>query len=135
MSDRSLSEEVVRVHLENASDIQVVTRTEEKEPEYFSFATVIVANGGSFNLIEQVCALDLLRKEISFIAVDSPVVVCHSIAQAMNPANQVANVPFPQGAFLPVGTSLTLGGTGPIWVVATVATASRVSVAQSRRAG
>ena len=134
MSDRSLSEEVVRVHLENASDINV-QRTEEKEPEFFTFATVVVASAGSFNLFEQVCMLDPLRKEVSILAVDSPVVVCHTVAQAVNPANQIASVPFPQGAYLPVGVSLTLGGTGPVWVAATVATASRVSVAQSRRAG
>lgn len=129
----SYSEDIIRVHVENTQDLKV-ERTEEKEPEHVTFATFVVANGiGGINLIEQVAEEDPLRKEISILAIDSPIVVCHSYAQASNPANQVTNVPFPQGAYLPVGVALTLNTTARMWVVATAATASRVGISITRR--
>lgn len=128
-----ISEDIVRVHVENAQDLKV-QKTEEQEPEHVTFTTFVVANGVSgINLIEQVAEEDPLRKEVSILAIDSPVVVCHSYAQASNPANQVASVPFPQGAYLPINTALTLNTTARIWVVATVNTASRVGVSITRR--
>jgi hypothetical protein len=129
----NISEDVVRVHLENPNDI-AIQRTEEKEPEHFVFSTVAVAfNTTGYNNFEQVLALDPLRKDASILAVDNAVVVCHSHQQMTDPANQVAGVPFPQGAYLPAGSSLTVAGTGPCWVVATVASASRISIAVNRR--
>jgi len=129
----NISEDVVRVHLENPQDISV-QRTEEHEPEHFVFSTVAVAFGTTgYDNFEQVLALDPLRKDASILAVDNPVVVCHSHQQLTDPANQVSGVPFPQGAYLPAGSSLTVTGTGPCWVVATVAAASRVSVFINRR--
>lgn len=134
MSERSITEEVVRVHLENPESINV-ERTEEHEPEHFVFSTVAVGfNIAGYNNFEQVVALDPLRKDWSIAVLDNPVVLCHSRQQMTDPANQVVNTPFPQGALLPVGSTLTFTGTGPAWVVATVASASRVSVAVNRRA-
>jgi hypothetical protein len=128
-----ISEDVVRVHLENASDI-AIQRTEEKEPEHFSFSTVVVASAtAGINPYEQVLAEDPLRKDFSIMAVDSPVIICHAASQLTDKANQVAGVPFPQGAYLPAGGSVTGTGTGRLWVVATVTTASRVSLFVNRR--
>jgi hypothetical protein len=134
MSDREITEQVVRVHLENADDINV-RKTEEHEPEHFVFTTVVVAfNVNGYNNSEQVLALDLLRKDASILSVDQPVVICHSHSQMTDPANQVGGVPYPQGAYLPAGSSLTFSGTGPMWVVATVNQPSRISIAVNRRA-
>ena len=135
MSGRSITEEVVRVHLENPEDINV-QKTEEHEPEHFVFSTVAVAfNTTGYNNFEQVVALDPLRKDWSITVLDNPVVLCHSHQQMTDPANQVSGLPFPQGAMLPAGQSFTFTGTGPAWVVATVAAASRVSIAVNRRNG
>lgn len=128
-----ISEDIVRVHVENANDLKV-QKTEEKEPEHVTFATFVVANGiPGINLIEQIAEEDILRKEISILAIDQPVVVCHTYNQASNAANQVASVPFPQGAYLPIATALTLNTTARMWVVATSATQTRVSVSITRR--
>lgn len=127
----NISEDVVRVHLENPQEINV-QRTEEKEPEHFVFSTVIVAGGPAANTYEQVLAEDPLRKDFSILAIDNPVVICNK-AQVGNPANQVAGVPFPQGAYLPAGSSFSGTGTAQIYVVATVAATSRVALFVNRR--
>jgi hypothetical protein len=129
----NISEDVVRVHLENPNDI-AIQRTEEKEPEHFVFSTVVVASAtNGINPFEQVFALDPLRKDFSISAVDNPVVICHTAAQLSDKNNQAAGVPFPQGAYLAAGQSFTGTGTGRLWVVATVAGASRVSIFENRR--
>lgn len=129
----SYSEDVIRVHVENADDIKTV-KTQESEPEHFNLSTVIVAlNTVGYNNFEPVLMEDPLRKDASILSVDNPVVLCHSVAQAMNAANQVAGVPYPQGSYLPAGTSLTLTGKGRMWVAATSASPSRLSVFVNRR--
>jgi hypothetical protein len=134
MSHKVMETDAIPVHLMNPEDINV-QKTQEHEPEHFVFSTVIVAfNTVGYNNFEQVLALDPLRKDASILAVDQAVVVCHSHQQMTDPANQVAGVPFPQGAYLPAGSSLTVTGTGPCWVVATVAAASRVALFVNRRA-
>jgi len=134
LSDRPISEEVIRVYVENPEEFPNPGNVEEKEPEHFSFSTVAVAYDlAGYNNSEQVLALDPLRKDASILAVDNAVVVCHSHQQVTDPANQISGVPYPQGAYLPAGSSLTVTGTGPAWVVATVSSASRVSVFINRR--
>lgn len=131
---------VVHVHMDNVHEMQPITKTQEKEPEHFICRTIVVphpsagAGGGQTNLsVEQVCALDPLRKSIAIFSIDSPVILCDTYAKAQDAANQVAGVPFPQGAYLPAGGNAALDGTGPLWVVSTVATASRVSMVENRR--
>lgn len=129
----TISEDIIRVHVENHDDLKTV-RTEAHEPEHFVFSTVVVAyNTAGYNNVEQVLAEDPLRKDASIMAVDNPVVICHAASQLTDPANQVSGVPYPQGAYLPAGSSLTVTGTGRAWVVATVASASRVSLFINRR--
>lgn len=128
------SEGSVVVHVENFDD---ATRTEEVEPEHFALITFALQaptpnnpSANAANCLE----LDPRRKDATILAVDSPVVLCHTFRQTQDPANQVATVPFPDGYYLPAGLAVTLAGTGPMWVVATqTATASRVSVAINRR--
>lgn len=129
---REMTDSIVRVHLENPHDIQVV-RTEEKEPEHFVFSTVVVAYGVTgYNNFEQVLAEDPLRKDFSILAVDTAIVLC-SKAQVNDKANQVAGVPFPQGAYLPQGSSFTGTGTAQLFAVATSAIPCRISVFVNRR--
>lgn len=133
MSDRNVSDDVIRVHLENPEDVRP-GNVEEREPEHFVFSTVAVAfNTAGYNNSEQLLAEDPLRKDFSVLSVDNPVVICHSASQLTDPANQVANTPYPQGALVPAGVSVTGTGTGRVWVVATTAQPSRVSVFINRR--
>jgi hypothetical protein len=128
----NISEDVVRVHLENPQDINV-QRTEEREPEHFVFSTVVIAFGvPGLNPYEQVLAEDPLRKDWSILAIDAPIVICNK-SQISDKANQVAGVPFPQGAYVPQGGAVTGTGTAQIFAVATSATPCRVSVYVNRR--
>lgn len=131
--NRHITDEVVRVHLENPDDIKV-THTEEREPEHFIFQTFSVAfNVAGYDNFEQILALDPLRKEASILAVDQAIVLCHSQNQLTDPANQVTNVPHPQGGYLPANAAVTIQGTGRVWAVATSATPTRITVIVNRR--
>jgi hypothetical protein len=128
---------VVNVHITNADDI-AVTHTEETEPEHFVCSTYVVSSAGVAQGTgnppnQRVLSLDPMRKSATIQAIDNPVIVCHSTSQLTSPQNQVANVPFPEGYYLSAGASLSIDGTGQLWVVATVAAATRVSVAENRR--
>jgi hypothetical protein len=128
----------VSVHVENIDDLDRRS-TEEIEPEHFECYTFAVQAGGApqgpgDKTYEQVLPLDPMRKMAMIAAIDSTVVLCHSAAQANDPANQVAAVPFPSGAILTVANGYErITGTGPVWVAATVSTVSRVSVIVNRR--
>src|SRR5260370_14970267 len=105
MSNREITDGVVRVHLENPQDVGV-SKVEEHEPEHMVCSTVVVAFGvPGYNNFEQVLAEDPLRKDWSLLAVDAPVVVCNK-SQVNDKANQVAGVPFPQGAYVPQGGAI-----------------------------
>jgi hypothetical protein len=127
-----LDPDAVKVHLTNPEDIGI-TRTEEKEPQHFVFSTVVIAfNATGYNPHEIVLMEDPLRKDWSILAVDEPIVLCNK-QQRYDPANQVAGVPYPQGAYLPAGSSITGTGTAQLYAVATSATPTRVSIFVNRR--
>lgn len=128
-----ISEDVVRVHVENADDLRV-QKTEEHEPEHFAFTTRVIGNAAGYDLYTQLLAEDPRRKDFSILTVDAPIVLCHSAAQANAASNIVATTAQPpQGAYIPAGTSFTFTGTGAVWIAATSATPTRVSVAANRR--
>jgi hypothetical protein len=107
---------------------EMVFRTEEKEPEHFSFTTItLVAGQAAATLL----ALDPLRKDASILSIDAPIVLCDSAAQAMSAGNQVSGFTAPDGAYVPQGTSVGLTGTGQVWAACQVNT--RVSVIVNRR--
>lgn len=133
MSERQISDEVIRVHVENPEEMKNPGNTEEREPEHFSLSTVVVSTALPYNTVEQVLSQDPLRKDFSIVSLDGTIVLCHSQAQANDKANQVANVPFPVGAVLSQGMALTGTGTGRMWAVATGATPCRVGVFINRR--
>lgn len=134
----NLSEDIVRVHLENAADI-AVQKTEEKEPEHMVFSTVVIQGGQVYggpgpNPYEQVLPEDPLRKDWSILAVDAPIVLCQK-SQVYDKANQVASVPFPQGAYVPQNVAISSTGTAQVFAVATTNTPCRVSIFVNRRNG
>ena len=133
-----ISEDVVRVHLENPQDINV-QRTEEHEPEHMVFSTVVVQGGQVYggpglNPYEQVLPEDPLRKDWSILAVDAPIVLCNK-SQVNDKANQVAAVPFPQGAYVPQNVAISSTGTAQVFAVATTNAACRISIFVNRRKG
>jgi hypothetical protein len=122
------TDDVVRVHVENASELHTV-RTEEREPEHFVFSTFTLIPGQTIN--SEVLMLDPMRKGASLLAIDAAIVLCHSATQAASAANQVAGLPDPDGAYVPQGVSVALSGTGPAWFAGP--TATRVSLIINRR--
>ena len=122
------TEDIVRVHIENADDIRTV-RTEEREPEHFVFSTITLAPGQTVN--NNLLMLDPMRKAASLLPIDAPLILCHSAAQAASVSNQNAAFTDPDGAYVPQGTSIALTGTGPVW--GAVQAACRVSVIINRR--
>lgn len=131
---REKDPESIKVHITNPDDI-ATTYTREVEPEHFVFSTLVVAfNTPGFANYEIAMMEDPLRVDGSIMAIDNPIIICHTMAQVTDPANQAANTPYPQGGLLLAGSAITFTGTGKLYVVATVAAASRVSLFINRRA-
>lgn len=129
----SYSEDIVRVHLENPESINV-QKTEEKEPEHFTFGTRVVANATGYDSSCQLLAEDPLRKDWSVTTLDQPIILCHSPTSAANAANQINTVAIPpMGAIIAAGAAFSFTGTGGVWIAATSATPTRVSFAVNRR--
>lgn len=119
--------EPVGVKVTNFEDM--VFKTEELEPEHFSFTTVTLTPGQS--MAQTILALDPNRKSASVLPVDAPIVLCDSPGQAVSAGNQASGFTAPDGAYVPQGTSVALSGTGQCWAACQVAT--RVSVIINRR--
>lgn len=90
--------------------------------------TRYVAGSGYSQILSQ----DADRYIAHIMAIDEPVVVCATKELAMEAANQVANVPFPTGFYLPISVTLPVYSKGPLWVANTSSTPTRVSVIAER---
>jgi hypothetical protein len=93
--------------------------------------TMVVSTGT--NAVQQLLPRDYDRLEARVLAVDEPVVLAQSKEMAESVANQVASVPAPVGSYLPVSLDRVLRHCDEVWVAATSATPTRVSVVVSRR--
>lgn len=93
--------------------------------------TMVVSTGT--NAVEQLLGRDYDRFEAMILTADEPVVLAQSREVASSAANQVASVPQPAGAYLPTLTWLPWRNCDEVWVAATSATPTRVSVVVSRR--
>jgi hypothetical protein len=93
--------------------------------------TMVVSTGT--NAVIQLLPRDYDRLEARILTVDEPVVLAQSREMAEAPANQVTSVPSPVGSYLPAGLDRVLRNCDEVWVAATSATPTRVSVAVSRR--
>ena len=127
MSEQDIRRSVA-VHVDNFHEM--IFSTEEHEPEHFSFSTITL-NPGQNPSDSMLLALDPLRKDASVLPIDAPIVLCDSPGQASSAGNQLSGFPAPDGAYIPVGTSVSLKGTGAAWGACQVAT--RVTVIINRR--
>lgn len=118
----------VGVRVTNFSDM--VFRTEETEPEHFSFSTVTLTPGQN-PLDNQILAHDPMRKAASIVSNDAPIILCNSPAQAASPANQVSGFPAPDGAYIAQGAAVAVTGTGAAWAACQAPT--RVTLILNRR--
>lgn len=96
------------------------------------YATLVLAPGAARQLLPQ----DPARVRALVLAVDNAVVLCATKELAQAAANQVNNVPYPAGMYLPVATVPTeLRSTGLVWAANTSTTASsRISICTERNA-
>jgi hypothetical protein len=77
----------------------------------------------------QLLPQDPERARALLIAVDNPVVLCATKELAQAADNQITNVPYPTGFYLPVGVPVAWQNKGLWWAVNTSSSAaSRVSV-------
>jgi hypothetical protein len=127
----------VGVHITNFEDL--VFRTEETEPEHFSFQTLLLEPGQSGGQVgsggqpgqQQILALDPLRKDASIVPLDFPIALCSSAQQASRPWTTFGGLLVPDGALVQAGQSVSLEGTGGAW--ASCQSATRVVVIINRR--
>jgi hypothetical protein len=128
----------VGVHITNFEDL--IFRTEETEPEHFSFQTIILEPGQSGGQVgtggqgsaQLLLALDPLRKDASIVSIDSAIALCDSPAQAGRPWNTVNGLLVPDGAYTPAGVPIALAGTGAVY--GSTQAITRVCVIINRRA-
>jgi hypothetical protein len=97
-----------------------------------TFKTVVLsaANPYKMGLPE-----DNTRRVARIIAVDNPVILCHSESMAQDAANEVTNVPAPNGGYIPVNLVVPVTCQSAVFLAATTtATESRVFVSIERDA-
>lgn len=68
------------------------------------------------------------RSELHLVVSDNPIVVCDSYGQACDPANQVANLPNPNGTYLPVAAQPYVLPTTDLLYVVAAAYPTRVGI-------
>lgn len=118
--------ESVPVHIKS-SEATLVTEVSD-----FVF-TFVTASVGPVAPTGPLVQADPTRETLLILPVDGPIVLTTSYAQASNPANVVAGVPNPVGAYIPQGTGVSLDGTDNIYAVAPAQT--RVTIITTRRRG
>ena len=102
-------------------------------PQHSSAYTLVLT---ATQPVQQICDLDPLRHQITLCAVDHDIVLCHSLQQAQDAANQATNIPNPNGFVITNAAGfppfLRIESTGPLWVVGN-SFPSRVSAFVERR--
>jgi hypothetical protein len=100
--------------------------------DYGTFKTVVLsaANPYKLGLPE-----DNTRRHARIIAIDNPVILCHSENMAQDGANEVTDTPAPNGGYIPVGLVVPVTCQSVVFLAATTtATESRVFVSIERDA-
>ena len=113
----------IRVHVTNP----VATTT--GATQFGIYQTIVIPGSGS----QQILPHDPLRQYAYIMTVDEPVVITTTLEASQSPANQVASVPNPAGAYLPI-TSWTpaIRHNDPVYAANTSATPTRVVVMVER---
>lgn len=105
-------------------------------PQHANTYTIVLStatNNGYGSGVDILLVQDPLRVKATVMTIDQPVVVSHSQTQANSSSNQAATVPNPSGAYLPITTPLVIATTQEMFVAATSATPTRISVIVERR--
>jgi hypothetical protein len=97
-----------------------------------TFKTVVLSAANPYKMA---LPEDNTRRVARIIAIDNPVVLCHSESQAQDPANEVTDVPAPNGGYIPTGIVVPVTCHSVVFVAATTtASESRVFVSIERDA-
>jgi hypothetical protein len=110
-----------------------VVVSQEVIPQHVSCYTIVLTDEDP---VAQVLALDLLRFSARIAALDTAVVLCHSLQQAKDPANLITALGSPNGAVLPVLSAagyVEVTSCAPLWPVRPDGENARVSVIVTRR--
>lgn len=91
-----------------------------------NYFTSVVATGS--NPVVLLLPRDPNRYRATIMAIDEPVVLAATKDLAGNTANQLSNVPNPQGMYLPISIPVVVYSKGPCYAAATSSTATRISV-------
>lgn len=111
-----------------------VVKVDVISPEVISARTFVVST--SLNPVLRVLGFDGNRKRATIMTLDQPVVVSASLAGASDPQNASNAAGLPASGFvLPVNVPLVVQARGELYVAATSATATRVSVLAETYAG
>ncbi len=101
--------------------------------QYVSAYTLVVDTDANETYVE-LLPYDPLRTRATILVTGTAVVITHSLTDAQDSRNQVANVPNPIGAYLPASTTpVIMTHTGRMWVAATSTEGARVTVITERR--
>jgi hypothetical protein len=97
-----------------------------------TFKTVVLSSANPYRMA---IPEDNTRRVARIIAIDNPVILCHSENQAQDASNQVTDVPQPNGGYIPVGLVVPVTCHSVVFVAATTtASESRVFVSIERDA-
>jgi hypothetical protein len=97
-----------------------------------TFKTIVLSSANPYRMA---LPEDNTRRVARIIAIDNPVVMCQSENQAQDPANQVTDVPQPNGGYIPTGLVVPVTCTSVLFLAATTtASVSRVFVSIERDA-
>jgi hypothetical protein len=139
-AEHAFVSDIVHVHVDNTDEFRNALHTEEVEPEHFVFSTYNIGPAGTQYSDGTPAgyvsvALDLKRKSIAIQNNSAqPIVLCHTISQAHDPANYATPLVNPVGAYIPAGGNAAMDGTGPLQIVNTSTTQNAlVTVIVNRR--
>jgi hypothetical protein len=97
-----------------------------------TFKTVVLSAANTYKMA---LPEDNTRRVARIIAIDNPVVLCHSESQAQDPSNEVTDTPQPNGGYIPTGVAVAVTCHSVVFVAATTtASESRVFVSIERDA-
>lgn len=92
-----------------------------------------VAVSTAVNAVQQLLPRDYDRIEAKILSTTQPVILAQSKEMAESPGNSAATITQPSGSYLPSGLDRTIRNCDEVWVAATAATTTLVSVIVSRR--
>lgn len=97
-----------------------------------TFKTIVLSSANPYRIA---LPEDNTRRVARIIAIDNPVILCHSENQAQDPGNEVTDVPQPNGGYIPTGIVVPVTCHSVVFVAATVTESeSRVFVSIERDA-